>query len=215
MSKKYQFRYILPDNSAAIKDLSKRTMDKISSNFNNPEGIHLSLSEGLAISIIVGAKCNMNTKLAYEPGKRSPCYALAMCSFEVKDKKILFPYGGEDTLKANMFITNAPELHNIQEQDPEDFFELFGSTFLPEHKKDRYVGTAYERACIILDLYGHMKILNLLNNVIGFGVVEYFDWATRAAGTTQEQYFKELNEVLSTLSAEKHLQPFFEDEEAA
>ena len=213
MSKKYQFRYLLPEDLDSIKKLRKQTIDKVANNFENPDGIHLNLIEGLAMCIMGVIQCNMNTKLAYEPGKRSPCYALGLCSFDMRGKKVYFPYGGEDSRKANMFMVDSPELRNIDDRDPEEFIGLFGSVFLPEHKKDRYVGPAYERACIILNLFGHMKILKLLNNIMGFGVYEYFDWVFRAAGTTQEQYYNELNAVAKLLTVEKNIDPFFEIED--
>ena len=212
MSTKYQFRYQLPSGQKAIHLLVKETKEKIIQNYDVPNGIPLSLIEGLTFTIITGSKISIFNKLAYEPGKSCPCYAVALASTGINDRKIVFPYGGEDSRISNMYFIDSPNIKNF---NPEEYHISdvinYHSPFLPEHKKDRYVGTASERADYILDLIGHLFLLQIDFSCSGGFVPEFYDWAFRAAGITQEEFFSQIKDAAKDLTNEENLNPFFED----
>lgn len=215
MTKKYQFHYQLPSGSQAIQKLVFDTKEKIITNYNDPKGIHLSLKEGLSFVLITGASPTVSVKLAYEPGKVCPCYASAITHLKIDDRDIYFPYGGEDTIKANMFLVDSPEVRVLEGTDVDHISEVTGyhAPFLPKHKEGRYIGTAFERASLILDFLGHLTLLKINYNIMGGFSGEFIDWTFRAAGLSHQDFLNQLQDVANGLSVEKHIAPFFEDED--
>jgi hypothetical protein len=211
MSQKYQFRYQLPTGHAVERFL-KEMNEKVFQNQNNEQGVFLTLAEGVALTMITQSFLNVTTKLAYEPGKQSPCYGTTLASMTLSGVRVIFPYGGEDTKKANMFFTDSPRINCFAEDASEyHISDVINShsPFLPEHKVGRYVGTAFERASIMLDVLGHLKILNLKHNITGSYMQEFIDWVFRAANITEEEFLNQLEATHKTMTVEEHIEPYF------
>jgi tetratricopeptide (TPR) repeat protein len=194
MKKKYQFRYQLPIDLQELEKIYLDTIAKVKTNLGNPKGIHLSLQEGLAFVHSAGFSIMVTTKLAFEPEKISPCYATTICHLKIEGKEVHFPYGGEDSLKANMYFLESPEVR-LSEIADYHITEVtnYHAPFLKEHMEGRYVGTAFERACIILDVLGHLKLLGIKYNILGAYFDEFFDWLYRAAGISADEFSNQLN----------------------
>lgn len=211
MSQKYQFRYQLPSG----KEVEKFVMalnEKVEANAHNEQGVFLSLPEGIALAMITDAGFTVHTKLAFEPGKFSPCYGTTIVSMKLSGVQITFPYGDEHTKKANMFFTDSPKINCFAE----DYSEYHISDvinchapFLPEHKAGRYVGTAFERASLMLDVLGHVKLFDFKYNIMGSYTLEFFDWVFRAANITEAEFFGQLRDVSKNFTAAEHIEPYF------
>ena len=180
MMGKYKPKLNLPNSQEEFELRVTSVMAEVKGELKKGKDCLLSLEDGLICSMILKATPDLFIKFAFPPGSNNPCYASALCIIRTEYGEIVFPYGPGITEKVDMVFDDAPNIP-LKSKTIDEITTLH-RPFTKDDRKGRYIGTAKERARMIMDLMEGLTILEIPYRCIWSGYPEeFFAWVILTA----------------------------------
>ncbi|TNF32286.1 MAG: hypothetical protein EP319_00070 [Deltaproteobacteria bacterium] len=195
VNQEYEFKRFIPESQEDQEKLFLSAQQKIEKAVaDGANFVGLTLEEGIIVSFYFQATPTMNLKLAFpDTGGRRPVYASALMTISSQDlPMIAFPYYGEEERVTDMIMLDSPEVHPLSEYT-QDLYHMH-APFKEEHAQNRKIGTAKERAFLILDTFVALDVYKIpFQTMIHGGYVEEFQkWLQDASGPASSKGDKEV-----------------------